>query len=150
MKLKNIFIGVVVIAQLGLAVSALAKMDNRMIDRYRTQLQDTTMEYVSVWMQNKPLEDYQQPLTEMLRQHSMLLSYGIDLKDDILVAHLFKENGKTVSLQVFAARIFFQKLEKQLGWNPDRTAPLKEKDYRIRRTDRKDPLAEDEFNLNLP
>ncbi len=139
-----------VLLQLCIAASASALTNSRMIDRYRSELQKSTMEYVNVWVQNKPESAYKKPLAQMLRHHSMLLSYGIDINDNILVAHHFEDNGKPVSMQAFASRIFFEKLEKKLGWKPDLAKPLKGKEYRIKARSLRDPLAEDEFELTLP
>jgi len=132
------------------AASAMAISDERMLNRYRNALPKTINEYINVWVENRPKADFEKPLTKLLRQHAMLLAYGIDINDEILVAHLFEEKGKPVSLRVFAARLFFRRLNQEIGWKPDMTATLNNRHYRIKAHNISNPLAEDEFNLVLP
>jgi len=150
MKHKTTIICLLIIVHIFSAASAMAVSNSRMLNRHRSKLSVTIQEYINVWVQNKPDAAFKEPLTKLLKQHAMLLAYGIDANDDILVAHLFEDDGKSVSYRVYAARLFFRQLGKETGWKPELTAPLKDNQYRIKARNINNPLSEDEFNLVLP
>lgn len=143
-------IAFVIIIQCITATTAMALSNSRMINKYRAEMPETIQEYISIWVENGTQSDYREPLTDILRISSNLMAYGIDIHDDILVAHLFEDQGKPVSMQVFAARLFFKQLKQETGWRPDMGKILHDKKYRVKARNINNPLAEDEFNLILP
>jgi|GEM_PF-3214062 len=89
------------------------------------------------WRMNKPESTYEKALADILSAESNLGIYGTSLKEDTrLVGRLFEEDGGPVSLQKFAAKVFFHNFEQNANWTPNLTTLFKDKEYIITPTNR--------------
>ncbi len=129
---KEIIIGMLLLPMLVVnpaSSEASSAWSSRMVNRQREAIPKAISSYINVWVAGKPKMDYGEPLQKILRGQTLLLSYDVDITDDLMVADLFEENGKPVSYSLFASRLLYHELERETGWKPDRNAPLKNKEY---------------------
>jgi uncharacterized membrane-anchored protein len=120
---------------------------NRMLQRQKKAMPEAIRSYIQVWAAGKDKLAYAEPLQRILRGQTLLLSYDVDIDDDLMVAHLFEDNGKPVSYSLFGARLFFHEFKKETGWLPDRRAPLKNREYLLTVKRTKTNPGKNQFHL---
>lgn len=132
-----------------LAAGSAQASSQRMINRNWVMHQDGIQTFIETWAAGKSDVDFKVPLTMLLKSETNLMAYGVSIKDKRLVGYLMVDNGKPVSMRVFASRLFFKTLADKSSWKPEMTSTLKNKTYRVSAHSTDNASADNQVTVHL-